>query len=288
MKGIFFSIIISTYNSEFFIETCLKSIKKLDYPKNLIEVIISDNNSTDKTKELARKYGCILLVIVNPLPPQGCLQRNLGAQKAQGDYILFIDHDMEFPSDFFSKTIQEIQKYPSIHAWSIPEKIIACNSLMTRARNFENECAKNTVVPSYRLIKRDIFNSLPEKYDLSLSSGPGDWDMDIQLKIFGCTFKTLETTYVIHHEESLSMWAYISKKSNYVGGIDIYKKKWLKRDVHVYKTIVIKQLDPLYRSVGIYFENGKWKQTIKKLPLYFFLIFLTCMKGSRYYLRKFL
>lgn len=286
MKKFSYSIIIPTFNSEFFIETCLKSVKRLNYPKKLVEVIICDNNSPDRTKQIALKYGCKLFVITKPLPPQGSLQRNLGAKNSKSDYILFIDHDMEFPPNFFNLVSKSIEKHPEIDAWSIPEKIIAHNPLMTKARNFENECAKDTVVPSFRLMKRSVFMKLPGKYDLSLSIGPGDWDMDNQLRIFGCKFKTFKETYVIHHEESLTMWKYILKKANYVKGIDVYKKKWIKKNPFIYKTIIMKQLSPLYRSVVIYFEKGKWKQTIKKLPLYFFLIFLTFMKGSQYYLRK--
>ncbi|MFA5770747.1 MAG: glycosyltransferase family 2 protein [Patescibacteria group bacterium] len=284
MKKISFSIIIPTLNSEFFLETCLKSIKKLNYPKKYIEVIISDNNSTDKTKQIALKYGCKFFVTTQQ-PPQVCKQRNIGAINSKGEYLLFLDHDMEFPHNFFSLVSKNIEKFPIIDAWSIPEKIVAHNSLLTNARNFENECAKDTIVPSFRLMKRDVFFQIPDKYDLSLSSGPGDWDMDIQLKIIGCKLKTLDT-YVIHHEESLTMWSYILKKSNYVKGIDIYKKKWVKRNPFIYKSIIMKQLSPFYRGVGIYFENGKWKQTIKNLPLYFFLIFLTFMKGYQYYFKK--
>lgn len=286
MKRLFYSIIIPTFNSEFFLETCLKSVEKLNYPKELIEVIISDNNSTDKTKQIALMHNCKFFVITQQPPPQVCKQRNIGAIHSKGDYLLFLDHDMEFPSNFFDLVSDNIVKYPSVDAWSIPEKIIAHNSLLTNARNFENECAKDTIVPSFRLMKRNIFFKIPDKYDLSLSNGPADWDMDIQLKIIGCKLKTLDNAYVIHHEESLTMWAYILKKANYVKGINIYKKKWLKRNPFIYNSIILKQLDPLYRMIGIYFENGKWKQTIINLPLYIFLIFLTFMKGSQYYLRK--
>lgn len=280
-----YSIIIPTLNSEYFLRTCLESIKKMNYPKDCIEVIIVDNESIDKTKEIAQRYGCKFLVVSTQPPPQVCLQRNIGAKASKGEYIMFIDHDMEFPRNFFTVTSRNITNFPEIDAWSIPEKIIAHDKLMTNARNFENECAKDTVVPSFRLMKRDIFFQTPDKYDQKLSGGPADWDLDIQLKIIGCKFKTLDS-YVIHHEERLTMWKYVFKKANYVKGINIYKRKWLKRNNSIYESIILKQLSPSYRSVGIYFEEGKWKQTVKKLPLYMFLIFLTCMKGAQYYLRK--
>lgn len=282
-----FSVIIPTLNSEQHIETLLSSVAKLETDKNTcgkIEVIIVDNGSKDNTKKIVEKYGSNFISVEGP-PPQVCKQRNVGAIHSKGEYLLFLDHDMEFPHNFFNLASNNIAKFPAIDAWSIPEKIIAHNSLLTNARNFENICAKDTVVPSFRLIKRSVFFQIPDKYDLSLSSGPADWDMDIQLKIIGCRLKTLDT-YVIHHEESLTMWSYIFKKANYAKGIDIYKKKWVKRNPFIYRSIILKQLSPFYRSIVIYFEKNKWKQTIKNLHLYIFLIFLTFMKGSQYYLRK--
>jgi glycosyltransferase involved in cell wall biosynthesis len=50
------SVIITTKNEEKNIGNCLKSIKEQDYPQNLIEIIVVDNNSTDKTKDIALTY----------------------------------------------------------------------------------------------------------------------------------------------------------------------------------------------------------------------------------------
>jgi glycosyltransferase involved in cell wall biosynthesis len=280
-----YSVIIPTRNSELFLPTCLKSISKLDFSKNDVEVIIADNQSTDKTKRIANEYGCRFITVGNQ-PPQVCLQRNKGAEISRGEYILFIDHDMEFPRNFFKVTSRNIAKFPEVDAWSIPEKISAHDPLLTKARNFENKCAKDTVVPSFRLMKKSTFFKTPDKYDQELSGGPADWDLDIQLKAIGSKLRTLDSTYVIHHEESMTMWAYSFKKGKYVKGIEVYKKKWIKRDPSVYKSIIMKQLSPIYRLVGIYFEQNKWKQTVRNIPLYLFLIFLTIMKGSQYYLKK--
>ena len=52
------SIIIPTKNSNKFLEKCLKSIRNQVY-KN-IEIIVVDNNSTDRTLETARKYACVI------------------------------------------------------------------------------------------------------------------------------------------------------------------------------------------------------------------------------------
>lgn len=49
------SVIIPTLNEEKNIGRCLESIRKQTYPKDKIEIIVVDNDSTDKTREIVRK-----------------------------------------------------------------------------------------------------------------------------------------------------------------------------------------------------------------------------------------
>jgi len=70
------SVIISTYNSEKFIESCLQSIRKQTY-KN-IEIIVVDKGSKDHTISIARKYTDKVFVI----PAKGrSEQKNFGAKR---------------------------------------------------------------------------------------------------------------------------------------------------------------------------------------------------------------
>ena len=55
------SVVITTRNEEKNIENCLQSIKIQTYPQELIEIIVVDNNSTDKTKEITLKYTNLIL-----------------------------------------------------------------------------------------------------------------------------------------------------------------------------------------------------------------------------------
>ena len=78
-----FSIIIPTYNEEEYLPVLLESIKKQDFDD--YEVIVADANSTDRTREIAEEYGCI--VVDGGLPGVG---RNNGARVAKGEYLLFL------------------------------------------------------------------------------------------------------------------------------------------------------------------------------------------------------
>ncbi|OGK12106.1 hypothetical protein A3C98_04005 [Candidatus Roizmanbacteria bacterium RIFCSPHIGHO2_02_FULL_37_15] len=93
------SIIIPTHNSQNTITNLLISIHttQFKYFKN-IEVIIVDDDSSDKTRNLVRKlveklkYKLILYPLRKNLGPAKA--RNYGVKKAKGKYVLFLDSDV--------------------------------------------------------------------------------------------------------------------------------------------------------------------------------------------------
>ncbi len=97
-----FSIIIPTYNEEEYLPVLLESIKKQDFDD--YEVIVADANSSDKTREIAEDYGCI--VVDGGLPAVG---RNKGAEVAKGDILLFLDSDLELTDDYLRDVLYEFQ-----------------------------------------------------------------------------------------------------------------------------------------------------------------------------------
>lgn len=81
------SAVISAFNEEKNIKDCLESIKDL-----VDEIIVVDNSSTDKTKEIAQKYTDKIFTQVND-PSKIDLQKNFGFSKAKSEYILCLDAD---------------------------------------------------------------------------------------------------------------------------------------------------------------------------------------------------
>ena len=51
------SIIIPTLNAAKPLTECLRRVVKQDYPKEKLEIVIADGGSTDKTVEIAKKFG---------------------------------------------------------------------------------------------------------------------------------------------------------------------------------------------------------------------------------------
>jgi len=94
------SAVISAYNEEKKIAACLDSLKWVD------EIIFVDNSSTDKTAEIAKKYNAKILTQKND-PSNIDLQKNLGIEKATGEWILVLDSDEEVTPEL-AKEIQSI------------------------------------------------------------------------------------------------------------------------------------------------------------------------------------
>lgn len=87
------SIATVVYNTNLQIfKESLESVKNQDYPKNRIEHIVFDGGSDNGTIELARSYGCI--VVVRPdLRPDTESRKSLSIMAAKNEIILFLEGD---------------------------------------------------------------------------------------------------------------------------------------------------------------------------------------------------
>ena len=97
------SIVIPTLNEQNYLPKLLESIKKQSYKD--YEIIVADANSSDNTRQIARKLGC-KLTGSGGLPAVG---RNNGAKIAKGDVLFFIDADVILDKDFLEKSLLEFE-----------------------------------------------------------------------------------------------------------------------------------------------------------------------------------
>ena len=97
------SIIIPAYNEARTLPACLEAIAAQTVMPD--EVIVVDNNSTDKTAQAARKYSFVKVIHERR---QGIVfARNAGFKAASGELLARIDADTHIPSDW----IQHIQEF---------------------------------------------------------------------------------------------------------------------------------------------------------------------------------
>jgi len=109
------SIIIPAYNEERLLPTAIHSVKESAevFINNnwQYEIIVCDNNSTDKTAEIARSLGAT--VVFEPVN-QIARARNSGAKAASGDWLIFIDADSHPTAELFKSVIKEVESNKTI------------------------------------------------------------------------------------------------------------------------------------------------------------------------------
>lgn len=107
-KGIFLSIIVTTYNDEKNIKKCLDSIFN-GYVGNEIEVIVVDDGSVDNTSDIVKSYGsCICLI--KTIHRGSAYSRNIGMRCAKGKYILFMDGSDELENRIIKHLVDLARK----------------------------------------------------------------------------------------------------------------------------------------------------------------------------------
>ena len=98
------SIVIPMYNEARHIGRTLLAAQKAAHAAGLdCELIVVDNGSSDQGPQIARQFGA--QVLMQPSVLIGAL-RNRGATVASGEWLAFIDADVEMPEDWLRQLIE--------------------------------------------------------------------------------------------------------------------------------------------------------------------------------------
>lgn len=104
------SVIIPVFNVEKYLERCIKSIINQTY-KNL-EILLINDGSTDKSIEICNRYLEIdnRIVLLNKENGGLSSARNLGIDKAKGEYISFVDSDDFIHELMYETLVSNLEK----------------------------------------------------------------------------------------------------------------------------------------------------------------------------------
>lgn len=216
------SIVITTKNEKYRLPACLKSINKQTY--KYIEIIVIDNNSTDQTKDIAKSFG----VQVFDKGPERSAQRNFGASHAKGDYLLFLDADMELTPEVVGECVKKIHeprpKTYDLKALVIPEKSIGIG-FWAQCKALERSFYLNVPwIESARFLQKKAFYDVGG-YDEKLT-GPEDFELPQRLKMtYGEECVGRISSFILHNEGKLSLGKTLKKKYYYGKKMSEYRKK---------------------------------------------------------------
>ena len=97
------SIIILNFNGGKHLEECIESVYETKEPS--FEIILIDNNSSDNSQNICKEQFPEIILIQND-KNIGMAARNIGIEKAQGQYIVFLDSDTLVTFNWLSSLIK--------------------------------------------------------------------------------------------------------------------------------------------------------------------------------------
>jgi glycosyltransferase involved in cell wall biosynthesis len=211
------SIVVPTRNSEKTLNICLNATRNQTY-KN-IELIIADEFSNDRTVEIARKYTDRVYITE---AKERSAQKNRGFQKASGEFVCFIDSDMELTPSVIEECLECMNEQEGIGGVIIPERSIG-DSFWVEVRDFERSFYAGSVVESARFFRSDLVKQV------------GGYDEDTvffeesvlpqKIEKLGYSVTARITSEIVHHEHGFSLWRHLLKRYYYGKTTSTYREK---------------------------------------------------------------
>ncbi len=166
-KKIKVSVIIPALNEEEPLSELFNCLEKQS--ANNFEVIVADAGSDDKTRLVAEQYGAE--VVEGGLPGVG---RNRGAKHGSGEYLLFLDADVQIEENFIEQSIAEMEEKNIQIAGceAIPMSDLPIDRIIHKTAYLLMKVTKdsNPRLPGYCMFfKKDVFETV------------GGFDEDVQL-----------------------------------------------------------------------------------------------------------
>jgi len=159
------SVIIPVFNEQNTISACLTTL--LSQSLKPLEIILIDDRSTDKSivkiKQFTKKHSFIKLLTQSHQGP--AIARNLGAKKAKGDILVFVDADMEFDKDFLKDLTKLIISQKTKGTWSNNELVKNWHNIWARCWNYNQNRPTNKMIGDTKTQKKVFRAILKSEFD---------------------------------------------------------------------------------------------------------------------------
>jgi glycosyltransferase involved in cell wall biosynthesis len=150
-----------------------------------LELIVVDNHSSDRTREIALRYADKLL----EYGPERSAQVNFGARNASGDFVYRVDSDFVLERDVVEQCIAKaVAGADAVVVHNSPDERV---SWIARIRKFEVDMYKYDLThSSARFVRADVFARL-DGLNEAFTAGE-DYDFQNRLNAAGCVTEFVE------------------------------------------------------------------------------------------------
>jgi len=255
------SVIVPTYNSAEWLELCLKSVEMQTYPH--VEIIVVDKGSDDGTQEIARRHCSVITS-----GKERSEQRNYGAKLSHGEYLVFLDSDIELTPKVVEESLDKMKE--GYDAVIFPE-VVAGEGYWGNCRALEAMCyLGDDLIEAPRFIRVSVFKEAGG-FDETLT-GWEDWDLSQKIRRRKRRIGRTKAL-TIHHEGHVHPLKILKKKYYYgrtvfsymrlnptISARQIpmfrsgYAKNWrllLRDPLHAFGLLILKSLELVATGLGM-------------------------------------
>jgi len=216
-------VVIPTLNSERTIEDCLRSLLKQRF-KGKLNIMILDGGSTDRTLEIANKFGVNILIRKDMYSMGKNGRRHLGELITNSPFIWYVDSDNIIVEDtVLSRLVEPLVHDPSINI-SIPMTALDKNASsfnnaisINEIRNVENMAKNGIAYNDGYILLQDMNYGLTNctLVRRTAAESVGGFDMDVRmlnrLRRSGLSKGIIDTKSHFYHNQADSLIHYLKK-----------------------------------------------------------------------------
>jgi len=181
--GKLISVIIPAFNEEGTMGECLKSLKNQTYKP--LEITVVDDGSSDSTRNIVKGFPDIKLLTQSHKGPGQA--RNLGAAKAKGEILGFVDADMTFDKNFIGDLVKPILEGKTFGTFSKNEMVKNKDNIWSACWNINKNLPQDRMIsenypddaPVFRAILKKEFEKV-KGFDTS-GEYTDDWSLSRKL-----------------------------------------------------------------------------------------------------------
>lgn len=189
-------VVIPCFNEAAHIEQCLTALLQQDYPKELVNIVVVDNGSTDNSVALASEFP--VRVEVKKGGKVGGV-RNYGASVCPSDILAFIDADCVASPQWIASAVEALTYGDDVGAVGGNCLLRENPSWVEKGWVLDNqpkEGVTNSLAGSSFLLMRSTFNSVGG-FDENINAGE-DTKLSKNVLVLGMQVKFLEACAVVH------------------------------------------------------------------------------------------
>lgn len=204
MENIVLSIIIPCYNQGHFIKDALENLN--EFSRNVIEIIIVNDGSTDKnTTDIIDSLASNGYIVINQENAGLGSARNAGIRRARGRYILPLDADNKILPTYVYRAIEILNNNEAIAVVYGNAQYFGDKDGILKPGIFNlQRLMMGNYIDACAVIRKSVFEKVGF-YDSMKIMGLEDWDLWLRLAFAGYEFKYIDEVLFYYRVSKSSM-----------------------------------------------------------------------------------